>query len=231
MRILQQDHWYRIPVRTAPADLEQIRWLAFYQTRVFGAEKWAVNYCARVLRVSVRKRLDLLPDEPLSAKAGDYYYRMDVDDLLRLARPIPSLRWRRIVFIPTTRERLCRAQEVNDLFCASPIEDRLYEVMKASGLAPERQFPVRGDESSHMLDLAVFCREGNIDVECDGESYHTGPDKAEADRTRDNALTAAGWRVLRFSGREIRSRPDDCLKTLQRTVRRLGGETDSDRPV
>ena len=74
-----------------------------------------------------------------------------------------------------------------------------------------------------MLDMAVFCRDSNLDIECDGEAYHAGRDKAEQDRERDNALTTAGWHILRFSGRSILSDTDKCAQTVRRAVQRLGG--------
>ena len=40
--IRQDEHWYRIPVDTAPRRWPP-RWLAFYQTKVFGDERGAVN--------------------------------------------------------------------------------------------------------------------------------------------------------------------------------------------
>ena len=74
-----------------------------------------------------------------------------------------------------------------------------------------------------MLDMAVFCRDSNLDIECDGEAFHAGRDKAEQDRERDNTLTTAGWHILRFSGRRILRDPDKCVETVKRTVGRLGG--------
>jgi very-short-patch-repair endonuclease len=221
---LQDEHWYRIPVRTAPSDFARFKWLAFYQTRVFGDEKWAVNWFARVVRVTRVRRIDLLPGEPGHPRALDEYYRLEIGPLQRLERPIPSTRLRRIVFIPTTLARLKRAREINDLFCDSPIENRLYSRLRRTGLSPERQYFVREYGPGNMLDMALFCRDGNVDVECDGERYHTGPERAEVDRTRDNRLVSAGWHILRFSGREIVRDPISCIDTIQRTVRRLGGE-------
>ncbi|MEO0078542.1 MAG: DUF559 domain-containing protein [candidate division WOR-3 bacterium] len=227
--LLMNEHWYRIPVRTAPDRIERFRWLAFYQTAAFGAEKWTVNYLARVRRVTRARRIDLLPDEPGHPRALDEYWRLEIDPLQRLPHPIPSLRLRRIVFIPTTLQRLKNAREINDLFCTSPIEDRLYIRLKRTGFYPERQYFVREGDPGNMLDLALFCQDGNIDVECDGELYHTGPAKAEIDRTRDNRLVSGGWRVLRFSGREIIRTPGQCLAIIRRTVRMLGGEEPPDR--
>lgn len=222
-RLFETERWYRIPVRTAPEELERFRWLAFYQTAAFAQDKWAINYFARVIRITEVERIRLLPDEPDHPRRLDRYYRLEIDRLRRLKEPISSRRLRRIVFIPTTLERLFRAREINDLFRTSPIEDRLYDRLKRNGLDTERQLLVRERRKGYMLDLALFCRDGNIDIECDGEAWHTGPDKAGLDRDRDNTLTSAGWRILRFSGREILKDPALCLNTIRRTVRRLGG--------
>jgi very-short-patch-repair endonuclease len=226
--ILLDRHWYRVPVRTAPERLERARYIAWYQTSAFGDEKWAVNRYARVERVIALRRIDLLPDEAGHPRAREVYFRVDVGDVLRLPHPVPSRRWRRIVFIPTTLERLFLAREVNDLYDTSPIEDRLYFALRDAGLAPERQFLVRDEKPGQMLDLALFCRDGRVGVECDGESYHSGKDKAEQDRHKDNSVNAAGWHLLRFSGREINNRTGECVATVKRTVRRLGGELASE---
>ncbi|MFO7638545.1 MAG: DUF559 domain-containing protein [bacterium] len=223
-RLLRDQHWYRIPIRTAPEDLRSCRYLAFYQPGVFKEERWAVNWYARVHGITAVSRRELLPDEASHPRAGEPYWRIELDGLLRLSRPILSHRRRRIVFIPTTLERLFVADEINDLYRTTPIEDRLYYRLRDTGLAPERRFFVRDARRTHELDLALFCREGGLNVECDGERYHSGRLKAEKDRTRDNALTAAGWRILRFSGSEIEGDLGDCARTVRRTVSRLGGE-------
>jgi very-short-patch-repair endonuclease len=225
--LARSQRWYRIPVCSAPEGLENVRFLAFYQTRLFGNEKWAVSWYAPVLGMSRAARRELLPDEPDHPRAGAEYYKLTFGEMARLPRPIPSRRWRRIVFIPTSLERLMHAQEINDLFKVSPIEERLYFMLKDAGLPVERQFFVREEGTGYMLDMAVFCRDGNLDIECDGEAYHSGRDRADADRERDNALTTAGWRILRFSGRRILSESDKCADRVSRMVRRLGGVDDA----
>ena len=50
-----------------------------------------------------------------------------------------------------------------------------------------------------MLELAI---------EVDGYAYHSGDDRFQRDRTRQNALIAAGWRVLRFTWADLADRPD-----------------------
>ena len=61
-------------MRTAPEGLDSIQYLAFYQARLFGDEKWAVNWYARVRAISKATRRELLPDEPGHARAGVEYY-------------------------------------------------------------------------------------------------------------------------------------------------------------
>ena len=227
--LVRSKHWYRIPVRTAPEGLDGIRYLAFYKTRLFGSEKWTVSWYAPVRAIRRKTRRELLPEEPGHPRAGAEYYVVELGELMRLPRPIPSRRWRRIVFIPTSIERLFHAQEINDLFKVSPIEEKLYFTLQDAGLPAERQYFVREGSSGYMLDMAVFCRDSNLDIECDGDAYHSGRDKAEQDRERDNTLTTAGWHILRFSGRRILGDTDKCVETVRRTVRRLGGVEDAQR--
>lgn len=222
-QILKEQRWYRIPVSHAPDGLERVKFIAFYQTKAFGDEGWAVNYYAAVERIRRARRIELLPDEPGHPRAGEFYYRVAIGELARLPRPIPSQRWRRIVFIPTTLERLFHAREINDLYWTSPLEEKLYRALRRAGLTPERQFYVGSGAGGYFLDLAIFCREGVVDVECDGASYHTGLKKAEQDRQRDNCLTLRGWRILRFSGREIRQNLRGCVEMVKRMVKNLGG--------
>ncbi|MGH8862323.1 MAG: DUF559 domain-containing protein [Jatrophihabitantaceae bacterium] len=48
-------------------------------------------------------------------------------------------------------------------------------------------------------------------IEVDGYAYHNADPRFQADRTKQNALIAAGWRVLRFTWADIEDRPDYVL--------------------
>lgn len=113
-----RDHgWYRIPMRRAPPILAA-SYLAFYQTGVFGAERWAVRYAAPVRAVGIATRRDLLPDQSAHPRADERYYRFDLGPLEALPLAIPSKRLRRITFIPTTVGQLLRARDVVELWHA-----------------------------------------------------------------------------------------------------------------
>lgn len=53
-------------------------------------------------------------------------------------------------------------------------------------------------------------------VELDGWEHHRQRHAFERDRTRDAALTAAGWRVVRFTHRQVVHRPDHVVDVLRR---------------
>ena len=128
LSIARDEHWYRIPVSSVEKWLKERwppNWLAFYQTKVFGAEAYAVHYYARVRDIQEKRRWELFPDQRRDERAQRRYWQLVLGELRRLPRPIPSRRWRRIVFIPTTWHKFVQATEINDLYDESPLEDRL----------------------------------------------------------------------------------------------------------
>ena len=57
-------------------------------------------------------------------------------------------------------------------------------------------------------------------VEVDGAAFHTGRDEFEEDRRRDAVLAALGYRVLRFSYRQVEGRWPEVSAALRATVAR-----------
>jgi very-short-patch-repair endonuclease len=224
--ILPQQGWYRIPADKAPKSWPP-RWLAFYQPQVFGPEAFAVNYYGRVRDIRLVKRRELFPEIPHHPKADREYYQVRLDGLQRLPRSIPSARLRRIVFIPTTWPKFLRAEEINDLYDESPLEDDLWAELKALQIRAERQWMEQVETSYYLLDFAVFCERGRLDIETDGDSWHAQPDRIPLDNRRNNHLTSTGWEVLRFNGQQIREgMSSDCIPLVVKTISRLGGASD-----
>ncbi|MCS6902890.1 MAG: endonuclease domain-containing protein [Candidatus Bipolaricaulota bacterium] len=221
----RDEHWYRIPVRSAPprVDFSQLARVAFYQTKVFEDEKWAVNYHAEVRDIDRVKRIELLPHERDHPRAQDEYYRLKLGDLERLAKPIPSRRWRRIVFIPTTTEKLFQAEEINDLYHESPLEDELWHRLKRAGIPAERQFYVGKRDRVYCLDFAIFCVQGNLNIECDGDEWHSQLEDRVRDERRDRDLAQWGWSVLRLGTRDIRKQMRQSLRAIEEKILNLGG--------
>lgn len=239
-----QDHelaaergWYRVRPGAAidrMGDLGRFRSLAFYQPDSFGTDRRQIQYRAKISGYERLTRAQLLPDQPDHRRSQELYHCFRLGPLEKLRRPIPSRRGRRLLFIPTTEFRLETAQEINDLFAGTPIEDRLFSALKRAGLWPEREYFVelarleapRSRPAAHFLDLALFCRERSLDVECDGDTWHIGRESAERDRGRDNLLEANGWHILRFNTTEIDSRMEDVLIRVRQAINQYGGIMD-----
>lgn len=224
--ILQEHLWYRIPVASAPKRWPP-KYLALYQTKIFENEGYAVNYYGAVRDVQVVERKELFPNEIASAKAGRKYYRVRLESLEKLVTPIQSKRLRRIVFIPTTWQKLIRANEINDLFDESPLEDDLWSELKRQSIPAERQWDEIVEESRYVLDFAIFCVNGKIDIETDGDTWHSQKERIPLDNTRNNALASKGWEVLRYNTKQIREESAKyCVSEIAKTITRLSGLQD-----
>ena len=227
MAIARDQHWYRIPVHSVESLLKECwppQWLAFYQTKVFGDEAFAVNYYAQVLDHLQVFRWQLFPNDPQDEKGLQRYYKLILAPLDRLPNPILSRRRRRIVFIPTTMEKFTTATEINDLYAESPLEDRLWAEFKLLNISAERQEFVQVKKQLYALDFAIYCATGNIDVETDGDTWHSTPEQSKTDNVRDNALKTVGWRTFHFSTPQIKEQMEEyCVPTIVENINRLGG--------
>ena len=102
---VQTEQWYRIPVKHAPEAVPHIDWLAFFFTKAFGEDKWAIHYYAQVLGHELVTRQDLLPDEAEHQRAKQWYYKLTLGPLQHKIPPIMAGNWRRVSFIFTTGDR------------------------------------------------------------------------------------------------------------------------------
>jgi very-short-patch-repair endonuclease len=221
--IAQEHHWYRIPVKSAPKRWPP-QWLAFYQTKDFSEEKYSVKYFARVNEIRIVSRQQLFPDEPKNKKSSRDYYQLLLEPLQSLPIPIVSRKWRRIVFIPTTWEKFLQAREINDLYDESPLEDRLWTELKQRGFFAERQYYLKIENQFYCLDFAFFCRDGKLNIETDGDMWHSSRDRIAKDNRRDNYITIAGWYILRFNSKQVNDRLlKHCIPVIEKALKQFGG--------
>ena len=124
-------------------------------------------------QIDIVPRKELFPDdEKNQSKAENLYYRIQLKELQTRYTPIISYRPRRLVFIPTTLEKFESAEQINDLFDDSPLEDLLWTGLKALGVLAERQWKVVIQANKYFLDFAVFCNNGKLAIETDGYKFH-----------------------------------------------------------
>jgi len=224
--LARDKRWYRIPV-SSDKWLKRVwppSWLAFYQTKIFGVERYAIRYYADVRDIRDVPRSDLFPNQPHDQKSQKIYHQLILGPLQRLPRPIISHRRRRILFIPTNGSKFLHAAEINDLYNESPLEDRLWVELKRLSVNAERQELVNLKGKRFFLDFAVYCVSGKLDVETDGDKWHHNPESAKTDNKRDNLLVSQGWKVIRFTSAQIDAEMDSfCLPTIKESIDTLHG--------
>lgn len=223
--ILKSEGWYHIPVENAPR-----RWppkvIAFYQGKVFGKEEgYTVRYYGEVERIDTVPRKELFPDDVENQhKAENLYYCVHIKELKERPTPIVSYRPRRLVFIPTTQRKFEQAEQVNDLFDGSPLEDRLWKNLKHTQILAERQWKVIVRGHNYYLDFAVFCNQGKLAIETDGYTTHfDSRNQIDYDAWRQNEIELDHWRLLRYTSKQVKDDRVPYLAQIKKLVEQLGG--------
>lgn len=220
--LVQNEGWYRIPCKSAPPS--NYGHIAFYfGSKEFGARAWQISHWATIAREETLTRRQLFPLESQHPRASALYFKLSLQALQELPRPIVSRRARFLVFLSTTLPKLRGADELNDLWHQSPLEDELWHGLKTNDIEAERQWRLRAGQRNYCLDFAVFCARGGLDIECDGDSYHANSEKSRDDNARNNALTRDGWAILRFSTAQIVGEMAECLRQVRETISQRGG--------
>jgi very-short-patch-repair endonuclease len=109
------------------------------------------------------------------------------------------------------KEAIVEAAAFEDHPTHSPLEVAFLRLLRRNGLPlPSTNALIEG----YQVD-AVW-RTARVAVELDGWTDHQTRRAFERDRARDAALTAAGWRVVRFTYRQVTQGPDRVAWTLRR---------------
>ncbi|MEO2074839.1 MAG: DUF559 domain-containing protein [Bacillus sp. (in: firmicutes)] len=97
--------------------------------------------------------------------------------------------------------------------CESPIERQLYDALTFRGYAVTTQVPC----GKYRIDLALVGP--RVAIECDGKDHHSSPKAKARDKRKNECLEANGWKVLRFSGRQIYRNMGQVLHRIEEAVK------------
>jgi very-short-patch-repair endonuclease len=156
----------------------------------------------------------------LASVAEENLVEEALDDLLR----------RRLVIHDRVRRRLAAlgrrpgvglirslldAREPGATVPQSVFETKFFKFLKRGGLPePVLQYHVRFESGRNaFIDFAY--PDCMLAIETDGKAPHYGRRNEERDRTRHNALTALGWRVLHITWSDLTERPDETLARIK----------------
>jgi hypothetical protein len=119
------------------------------------------------------------------------------------------------------RRGVARLRAVLELGATGPVRSELerrflHLVRQAELPLPETGVPLRLD--SLWLECDCLWREPRLIVELDGRAFHDTALAFERDRTRDRALMAAGWQVVRVTWAQLQDAPEPLLRDLRRLL-------------
>ena len=98
----------------------------------------------------------------------------------------------------------------------SAAERLLHELLRAAGITGWRPgYRIAG----YLADVAF--PEARLAIEVDGWAYHVDPARFQADRTKQNAILAAGWSVLRYTWADLVDRPAQVVAEIRHQLQRL----------
>ncbi len=85
------------------------------------------------------------------------------------------------------------------------------------------QYPFEDSEGKRRrIDFAIITKQSKLAIELDGYTYHAEGQVTEAkfsdDLTRQNELILAGWKVIRFSWRQVNNDTERCRDILRRSA-------------
>jgi REase_MTES_1575 len=235
--ILHEQLWYRIRKLSSTPDMIKngfAEYIAFYHTAKFTSDlKFKVVKYAKIKRIITTSRRQLFPEEsPSHPKANQLYYKIEFDELLTLPQPIVSRRGHRITFVPTTKEKFFSGiTDFNRLFKGSFLEEDMELIMDEWGIEYEREYREFVDNKKfYDLDFAIFCKNGKIDIECDGDTYHMGNENVHRDKTRNNELESYEWSVLRYTTKHFNEEREHIKKTIYKKIEAFGGAIKAAEP-
>lgn len=119
------------------------------------------------------------------------------------------------------------------IICQSPLERDMLIALKLNGLEPQLQLRINKDGKSYpytepvdkdnILTLPDFYLETENTKLCiyaDGHTYHERTEyQAKRDRSIDRELQSLGYKVLRFTGKEIRTELDKVIEDIKKHLK------------
>ncbi|MEU0494947.1 DUF559 domain-containing protein [Mycobacterium sp. NPDC006124] len=107
--------------------------------------------------------------------------------------------------------RLLRAADDGARSKAERLAARLFSTARITGW--------RANQRVAGFEVDILFRAAKVAVEIDGFAFHSDSEAFQRDRTRQNAITLAGYQVLRFTWLDLTEYPDEVVAEVRRAIR------------
>jgi hypothetical protein len=84
---------------------------------------------------------------------------------------------------------------------------------------PARQWPVKNADGHVIARVDFAYPAARLAIEIDGARFHGSAEASQRDDRRTNRIVGLGWRVLRFTARDLTDRPADVAREIQDALR------------
>lgn len=112
----------------------------------------------------------------------------------------------------------------------SQLEARFLVLIRASDLpAPACNQRIRCGDGDAVIEVDFLWPQQRVVAETDGQQFHDDPVAFERDRKRDRELQSNGYRVVRFTHRQIEKEPDAVVSAIRRLLAATSAASAVDR--
>ncbi len=102
------------------------------------------------------------------------------------------------------------------------LEERFLAVCRAAAVAPDGVNHWIADPDGGGFEADFLWRDARLVAEVDGRDVHATRRAFEHDRRRDQRLMRLGWRVVRFTWRQVTAEPEHVAATVRALVAHAG---------
>jgi very-short-patch-repair endonuclease len=155
----------------------------------------------------------VLDDEDLTAVVEDALHR-GLTTPMSIARCLDAIGGKGR--LGTARLREILDDRGNQRPTMSKLEVRIWRTLRARGLEPVRQHPVKCGTTTYWVDCAF--PQWRVAVEGFGDKFHRSPRTRKRELRRLAALATVQWRVLPVTWDEITDAPDDVVANIITTL-------------
>ena len=214
LHIVLNRKWYRIPYFYLPK--RKFQYVAFYQPAIFGKRGKRIEYYARAVGAKISKRIDLLPKENNHPRAHEDYVKVFLGKIKKLPEPIKNVIPRRVTFGFTNLKALLSSKDMLELYGVPKIEQIIGLRLKKIGIKTACEHTVSRGGERYRIDIAIFCKNGKIAIECDNKKSHSSKNQIMKDMKKDAFLRHLGWRVIRLKEKDIIERLNWCVFRIKK---------------
>jgi hypothetical protein len=164
--------------------------------------------------------VDGFPTADLERTVCELSMSLPLDDLVCVVDSAIRKRW--TPYAPTRpRRRLHQAIALSDARSESALETYGRLLLVGAGLAPEElQYEFFDDSGHAFARFDMAWPSARLLVEFDGWAHHSDEGARRRDQNKSNTSAIEGWRLLRFTWRDVMRRPEYVLALVRAALGR-----------